>query len=253
MSNSKCSNCGGQVAGKFCPECGTPTGSLQCRSCGGDVKSGARFCAGCGTPVAGGKGRVPSMVSNRLPWIVTTVSIVLLVVVAVAKSGISGSPQTGTEVAQSSPVSPRATTDLSTMSPREAANRLFNRVMAAAERGDTSEVLSFMPMAIQAYQMFGPLDADAHYDLGMIFSIGSDPVSALAQADTIEQSFPNHLLARVIRATVAQLTDDEESLSRAYGEFLAAFEAEIALDRSEYRAHRRTVDLFRVEAIANTQ
>lgn len=253
MTNSKCSSCGSDVAGKFCPECGRPAGGVKCQSCGAEVKPTARFCAGCGTPVGSGSRRVPSAGSSRMPWIVAGSSIVLLVVVAVAKSGMSIAPRTDAGVAQQLSSSRVATTDLTTMSPREAANRLFNRVMAAAERGDTSEVLSFTPMAIQAYRMLGTLDADARYDIGMIFSIGSDPVSALAQADTIQQSFPNHLLARVIRATVAQLTDDPENLAKAYSEFLSAFDSEIALDRSEYQTHRRTVDLFREEAIANTQ
>lgn len=146
-----------------------------------------------------------------------------------------------------------ATTDLTSMSPREQANRLFDRVMGAAERGDSGEVSFFSPMAIQAYENLGPLDTDARYDLGMILSVGGDAASALAQADTIEQSFPNHLLAKVVRATVAQLSGEQETLTAAYRDFLAAFDNEIALDRIEYRAHQRTVESFREEAIASTQ
>ena len=40
--------------------------------------------------------------------------------------------------------------DLSKMTPREAADRLFNRVMSANERGDKDETSWFSPMAIQA-------------------------------------------------------------------------------------------------------
>ena len=139
------------------------------------------------------------------------------------------------------------------MSPREQANRLFNRVMAAAERGDSSEVAFFAPMAVQTYRMLGTLDSDARYDLGMILAIGADPEGALAQADSIEQNFPNHLLAKVVRATVAQLAGDQAAQNSAYQEFLAAFAAESALDRPEYQAHSGTIDSFNEEARANTQ
>jgi hypothetical protein len=253
MSNSKCANCGVDVAGKFCPECGTPSGGTQCQSCNSEVKPGTRFCSGCGAPVGGAGRSGPAIASNRMPWIVAGSAIVLLAVVAIAKSGMAGGPGPEANAPRQTGVPNTATTDLSTMSPREQANRLFNRVMAAAERGDSAEVAMFTPMTVQAYQMIGALDADARYDLGMILSVGSDLDGALAQADTLEQSFPNHLLAKVVRGTVAQLAGDQAALTTAYREFLAAFDAETAIDRPEYQAHRRTIDSFNEEAIANTQ
>jgi hypothetical protein len=255
MSNSKCSKCGVDVAGKFCPECGTPSGGNKCHSCNAEIKPGTKFCPGCGTPTAGGnRNPGPASISNRMPWIIAGSSIVLLFIVAIAKTGLTDRASVAANQAPRQAAGPgTATTDLSSMSPREAANRLFNRIMVAAERGDTDEVAQFTPMAVQAYRMLGTLDADARYDLGMILSMGSDLEGALAQADTIEQSFPNHLLAKVVRVTVAQIRGDEENLNRGYQEFLAAYDAETAIDRPEYQAHQRTVTSFNEEARANTQ
>lgn len=46
----KCTNCGNDFEGKFCPECGTPTPrSATCPNCGAEVAG--KFCAECGTPI----------------------------------------------------------------------------------------------------------------------------------------------------------------------------------------------------------
>ena len=50
---------------------------------------------------------------------------------------------------------PGQSVDLASLSPRQAADRLFNRVMAASENGDTAEALQFAPMALQAYNNLG--------------------------------------------------------------------------------------------------
>ena len=46
----KCTNCGNDFEGKFCPECGTPAPrSATCPNCGAEVAG--KFCAECGTPI----------------------------------------------------------------------------------------------------------------------------------------------------------------------------------------------------------
>ena len=54
-----------------------------------------------------------------------------------------------------------AAPDISQLSPRERFDRLFNRIMQAAEQGDTAQVRRFTPMALGAYAQLDTIDADA--------------------------------------------------------------------------------------------
>jgi zinc-ribbon domain len=218
----------------------------KCKSCSAPIKPGVRFCHNCGAP--SGTSAAAASSGSRMPWLVAGIAVVLLIIVAVAKSNVSGPPTPApVPIGGGGGI---ATTDLTTMSPREQANRLFNRIMTASERGDSGEVAFFTPMAVQAYELLGTMDSDSRYDLGMIYTVSGETAQALAQADTLEQTYPNHLLAKVIRAAVAQLTGDEATLGTEYREYLDAFDDEIALDRIEYNAHRRTIDSFKEEALA---
>jgi len=58
--------------------------------------------------------------------------------------------------------------DISNMSPRERFDRLYNRVMTAAENGDEATVTNFSPMALSAYGMLDTVDADARYHAALI-------------------------------------------------------------------------------------
>jgi hypothetical protein len=61
-----------------------------------------------------------------------------------------------------------STIDLSSMTPREAADRLFNRVVGAAEAGDSLQAQSFVPMAIASYERIPTLDNDGYYHLSVL-------------------------------------------------------------------------------------
>ena len=67
------------------------------------------------------------------------------------------------------------------MSPEERASRLFDRVMRYGEQGKTDSLKFFAPMAIQAYEMIGPLDSHARYDMGMIGIVSGDVQLARAR------------------------------------------------------------------------
>jgi hypothetical protein len=58
--------------------------------------------------------------------------------------------------------------DLSSMTPRQAADRLFNRVMQAASSNDEAEVLRFLPMAIGAHDLVEDLDVDGKFHLVLL-------------------------------------------------------------------------------------
>ncbi len=46
---NKCSNCGAEFEGNFCPECGSPSDAPKtCPHCGAPLKPNAKFCSNCG-------------------------------------------------------------------------------------------------------------------------------------------------------------------------------------------------------------
>ena len=144
-----------------------------------------------------------------------------------------------------------ATTDISQMSPREQANRLFDRVMNAQERGDQQEVDFFAPMAIQAHALLGALDNDARYHLGLLHTVAGSPQPALLQADSLELAVPAHLFAAMLRATVALAAGDDAELTNARQAFLEAYDREMASAKPEYTEHATSIDIFLAEARSN--
>jgi mono/diheme cytochrome c family protein len=136
--------------------------------------------------------------------------------------------------------------DLSRMKPREAADRLFNRIMMASEQGDRAEALRFVPMAIQAYGGLLALDRDAHYHLGLIHGVASDRANVDRQIAALRQGAPNHLLALVLEHGTAERSGDRAAVSRVLTAFAAAYDTEVATRRPEYEAHRNTIERFRV-------
>ncbi len=249
----KCPTCGNETSGKFCSNCGAALAGASCAGCGAPLTAGARFCHVCGTPL--GAPRRSSGPTNLVPWIVAGVAVAVLVVVLVARfGGPSSSVPAGdarggvpSSMPGAGPGAP-ATTDLSQMTPREQADRLFDRVMRAEESGNTNEVSFFGPMAIQAYAMLGTLDADGRYHVGLLEVANGNEAGALAQADSLDQEFPRHLFTPLVRWEVAKRRNDTAGMRRAYRQFLDNYDKEIASGKSEYAAHRNRLDGFREEA-----
>lgn len=138
--------------------------------------------------------------------------------------------------------------DLSKMTPREAFDRLFTRVMTASENGDTASANRFMPMALMAYGNLTEVDIDARYDVALIKLHAGDFSGARALADTIRSSEPRHLFGFVLQAALGQFEKQPEQVTAAYVGFLAAADAELKVNRPEYVAHRGMLDSFRQTA-----
>jgi predicted Zn-dependent protease len=138
--------------------------------------------------------------------------------------------------------------DLASMSPREAADRLFNRVMAASENGDNAEALRFTPMALQAYNNLGTLDNDARYHVALLHLTADDFKSARVQVDKLRQLVPNHLLGFMLEQQIAERSGKQDHTARAYKAFLSAYAAEIAAGRAEYQDHLNSIESFRKAA-----
>ena len=139
--------------------------------------------------------------------------------------------------------------DISNMSPRERFNRLYNRVMSAAQSGDEATVTRFTPMALMAYSQLDSIDADARYHAALLKVHTGEVDASRALADTILVRDPGHLFGYVIRGTVARFRKDEKELARAYAGFLKRYDQEIKLARPEYSEHQTSLDDFRKAAL----
>ncbi len=248
----KCPTCGANASGKFCSSCGAQLSAAACAACGAALSAGAKFCHGCGAPTGRAAGPAVRGVPgagrrNNVPWLVgAALVVVALVVLAITQLNPGGPATTGPAAAPNAP----GPVDLSQLSPREAADRLFNRVMSADEGGARDTARFFAPMAIQAYAMVGDLDPDARYHLGLLHIIAENSDGALAQADTITQGVPGHLYAAVLRVQAAQLRGDDAARRRAEQAFLTNYDAEVAADRPEYRDHPGLLERYRAEILA---
>ena len=138
--------------------------------------------------------------------------------------------------------------DISAMSPRERFDRLFNRVMIAAERGDSATVVTFMPMALAAYGQLDTVDVDARYHAALLLLQVDNVQPALALADTIETAQPGHLFGYLVRGAAADRAQNDTMRRQAYRDFLAHYDAEQRAGRLEYQEHQAAIDEFRKQA-----
>jgi hypothetical protein len=139
--------------------------------------------------------------------------------------------------------------DISNMSPRERFNRLYNRVMRAAQSGDQATVSRFTPMALMAYAQLDTIDSDARYHAALLKVHTGDADASRALGDTILAQDPGHLFGYVVRGTVARFRKDNKELSSAYSGFLNRYDEEIKLERPEYSEHQTSLNDFRKAAL----
>lgn len=266
-----CPECGRSASGNFCSHCGARLGGRFCDQCGAPMSPEARFCNQCGAaggPRGAGEpasvrgagrpgreadGPAPrALVSDRnlAWWLLGVAMFVLIVVLGVSMVDPAG-PGAPT-VAQPAGGAPGTGTppDISSMTPIEAATRLFNRVMAAAEAGDSTEARAFLPMAIAAYDRARPLDHDGLYHLSVLQNAAGQLDAALDNATRILDEDPDHVLGLLAAAHAAdELGLDEEAHSH-YEHLLEVYDDEMARGLQEYRDHARTVSSARAEAQA---
>ncbi len=174
--------------------------------------------------------------------------VALVALVAGQRFGRSGSDSSGGAPSPSTAAAPFAgasgngqAPDISSLSPAEAAVRLYNRVMGAHERGRADSVQIFAPMAITAYQMLGTLDLDQRYDLGRIAAVAGDEPLARAQADTILSQNPNHLLGLILAGNAARIRKDAAAERTYHDKLVAAAAAEQAKKLPEYVTHENDI------------
>jgi hypothetical protein len=259
MTTDTCPQCGAAASGRFCDQCGAAI-SAACRECGNPLPKGARFCNMCGASMAPQAAAAPAR-TPVLPWAVAGVAVLgLVTVLLVPRLNHGAEPQPApATTAAAAPFAPApsggnpASVDLSQMTPREAADRLFNRVMTAVSSGDTAQAQQFVPMAIMAYQRVDSLDADGRYHLAALQLVAGDPAAARAQADTILASSPTHLFGLFTAAEAEQRRGDAPAARALYKKFLDAYESEVAKKLPEYEEHAQGLPAMREEAISATR
>jgi hypothetical protein len=139
--------------------------------------------------------------------------------------------------------------DISNMSPKERYDRLYNRVMRAAEAGDQATVDQFTPMTVMAFQQLDSIDADARFHLAMLLLHTGQVPGAQVQADSIQKEWPGHLFGFMIRGAVGRWNKDAASLKQAQSGFLVRYDTEMKAGRPEYKEHERAVSDFRSAAL----
>jgi hypothetical protein len=196
-----------------------------------------------------------------LPWAITGVAVVALAVVALNRPGGAGEASAppasavpfaavgaAPEAGGGAPVGNARAVDLSSMTPREAADRLFNRVMENVGRGDTAQARAFLPMAISAYGRAGELDVDGRYHLGTLHLVGGDAAAARAQADTILAAQPNHLFGLFVAAEAERMRGNAAAAKPLFQRFLDGYTTESAKPLPEYQDHRQSFESMKEEA-----
>lgn len=271
-----CSRCGHTASGNFCASCGASLAARVCSTCGAPSEPGARFCTACGEPLASAPagapptraraaapGRRPQTTKGRPAppapasethlgwWAAGGLLVVLILVMAwpilrpesVAGPGVPG----GTDAA--APGAGAAAVDLSSMTPRQAADRLHDRVMAAAEAGDSATAAGFVPMAISAYEQARPLDADGLFHLSALKRVAGDFEGAVATAEEALATQPGHLLNLYAAAEASREMGATGQALAYYERLLAAWDQEMASGNLDYQAHAGMMANVRQSAV----
>jgi hypothetical protein len=173
-----------------------------------------------------------------LPWaIAAAAAVAVVILVAVQRAGEPTQPAAAAPMAGVA-----AAPDISSMSPRERADRLYDRVMRLASEGKTDSATFFASMAVGAYASLSPFDADLRYDYGRMAEMSGDLALAQAQADAILAEQPDHLLGLVLSIRLAQRNTAKQEEGRLLTRLRAVRDAEYKKGLSEYERHRSDID-----------
>lgn len=246
-----CPSCEAPVSGRFCNQCGVAI-DAQCRECQNPLPAGARFCNQCGLSVSAQPAAPARAKQPALPWAIAAVTVALLAASTILPR-LTGDEATPVPLAQPQGAAPGGTgdptqVDLASMTPRQAADRLFNRVMQGLSAGNNAEVQRFAPMAIQAYGMVPERDSDLHYHLGELYRVTGDAVAARAQADTILAADPQHLFGLYGAARAEELRGNAGAAKGMYQRFLDAYPTQVARNLPEYQEHSQGLPSMRAAA-----
>jgi hypothetical protein len=141
--------------------------------------------------------------------------------------------------------------DLASMTPRQAADRLFERAMREHESGDFERAAFFLDMGLQAYVAVPPseMDVDARFHVGLMQLFQGDSTSARLTGATILGEESDHLLGLLLSARVADFAGHSEDARGFRARLRAAVEAAGGIpSRPEYDSHRPMLERALEEA-----
>lgn len=266
-----CPACGGALQGPSCGACGAESGAgdVFCTQCGEGLRGVGRGGRRRGARVRGGvRGRggvhrgeqaQPGgflrdgrfglgggadgtedrrRLAGAVGWVAAvSLGLALALVLIVRGGGGDDADAPGPvppSAAGGAALGPTSAVDLSSMTPREAAIRLFNRVMAAVEGGDRAQADLFLPMAIASYDRIGTLTLDDRFHLSLLHAATGDGAAALAVAEAGLMARPAHLLCLAAAAQAAALLGDSAKTTAHWRAFLDAYDEEIRSGLAEY-------------------
>lgn len=224
------------------------TNTRFCSECGTTLNSNAKFCHACGASVHGGVAAPSSASSSSaaLRWGVPGIALVGLIVLSIYQFSSRGGQTTSSA---GTPLGAMQAPDISSMTPEERADRLYDRVMRLSSEGKADSAAFFGPMALGAIEALSPLNAHRRYDMGVVSLVMGDAAVAKAQSDTILKQLPNHLLGLSLAARAADARKDAVAAKGFRRRLLAAEAAERARGLPEYTDHdgdiRTAVELAR--------
>ncbi len=224
-----CSRCGGSLRGPPCPSCAAPS------------EAGDSFCTQCGMALNPGRASF-GRPGARVPWAVAGMLGLALVLVLVLRGGagreITLSPPPaasgGGRGGATTPLGPTSAVDLGSMTPREAATRLFDRVMTALEAGNQAEANQFLPMAIAAYDLIAALSLDDRFHLSLLYAAAGNGDAALLTAEAGLAVRPTHILLLGAAAQAALQIGDAATARAHYQTLVDVYDEEIRADLEEY-------------------
>ena len=217
----------------------TPAGIPRfCSDCGTKLRPDAHFCHNCGSPIHGNPSRAASApASKALKWGVPAIAIIALIALSVIRYGSRGPAADSQSRVPLGAGSAVQAPDISSMSPDERADRLFNRVMRLSSEGKADSAAFFGPMALGALEALAPLNAHRRYDVGLVALVTGDVSAAKAQGDTILAQRPTHLLGLALAARAADARGDGAAGKNFRRRLLAAEPAERKSALPEYTDH----------------
>ena len=248
-----CPNCRyreGAADSNFCSRCGAALRGPPCPACAAPSEVGDRFCIRCGTGLTAARPTL-GIKHARASWVATGVLAMALLVVLVVRltPGVEMPPPPtlpGT-------LGPTSAVPLSSMTPRQAATRLSDRVMRSVASGDQTQVELFLPMAIASYDLIAALTLDDRFHLSMLHATAGDAVSALAVAEAGLAVRPTHLLCLAAAARAALLDGGADKALAYYQTLVNVYDEEIGAGLQEYdpraeEGHAELLPLLRREA-----
>lgn len=247
------------MGGRFCNMCGTPVGTTAAgrkTAADGTTRSALRPVtagdarrreSGMGTgggasfeDDANASGSTPSTLAAAGISLAVLLGVLFIVLPRLGERNPANRPpppaSAAAPFAAAGGADPSAI-DLGSMTPEEAATRLFNRVMTSVSQGDSVSARQFAPMAIDAYGLVPDPDLDSRYHIALLELVNRDFAAARATAESILVEVPDHLFGLYTAAQTEQEMGNDEAARTLYQRFLDVYDAELALQRVEYTEH----------------